>query len=161
MKRILADVDRCSGCRLCETVCSFIHEDRFGSSISRISVMKEDTFGFDMPVQCWHCRSCTAVKNCPSNAMRRSREGLIYVDEKKCTGCGQCVKTCYLGALRLHPEKRSPLICDLCGGNPMCVERCPTKALTYSETELSRPKLPQKVLEDTLKKWRIAKSAIV
>lgn len=161
MKRILADVDRCSGCRICEAVCSFIHENSFGSSTSRMTVIKEDRFGFDLPVQCWHCRNCAPAGSCPSKALRRNREGLICVDEEKCTGCGLCVRTCRIGAIKLHPERLTPLVCDLCGGKPVCVEKCPTKALTYSETKMSQPRLPLKVLEETLRKWRIAGRAIV
>jgi carbon-monoxide dehydrogenase iron sulfur subunit len=155
MKRIVVDVDRCSGCRLCEVVCSFAHENVFGPSVSRITVLKEDAFGFDLPVTCWHCRRCLAIESCPSKALTKNPEGLVYANEGKCTGCGKCVKACYVGAIKLHPERHTPLICDLCGGRPLCVRKCPTKALTYSETRLPRPKLPSKVLEETLRKWRI------
>jgi carbon-monoxide dehydrogenase iron sulfur subunit len=155
MKRIVADVDRCSGCRLCEVVCSFSHESLFGSSSSRISVVKEDVYGFDLPVACWHCTSCPALENCPSGAIERGSDGLIFVAEEKCVGCGKCVKLCRFGAVKLHPTKHTPLICDQCHGKPLCVEKCPTKALTFSEARKQRPKLPSKVLEETLKKWRI------
>jgi Fe-S-cluster-containing dehydrogenase component len=95
------------------------------------------------------------MENCPSKALNRNPEGLVCVDAEKCTGCGKCVKACRLLAIKLHPEKHTPLICDLCGGKPLCVRKCPTKALTYSETRMQRPKLPNKVFEETLRKWRI------
>ncbi|MGA2766914.1 MAG: 4Fe-4S dicluster domain-containing protein [Candidatus Bathyarchaeia archaeon] len=154
MKRIIVDVDRCSGCRLCEAVCSFAHENLFGSSASRITVVKDDAFGFDLPVMCWHCSRCLPMETCPSKALKRNPEGLIYASEE-CIGCGKCVETCLVGAIKLHPERHTPLICDQCGGKPICVRKCPTKALTYSETNVQRPKLPVKVLEETLRKWRI------
>lgn len=154
MKRIIVDVDRCSGCRLCEAVCSFAHENLFGPSASRITVVKEDAFGFDLPVMCWHCSRCPPMETCPSKALKRNPEGLIYASEE-CIGCGKCVETCPFGAIKLHPERHTPLICDQCGGKPICVRKCPTKALTYSETNVQRPKLPVKVLEETLRKWRI------
>lgn len=155
MKRILADVDRCCGCRLCEMVCSFSHEDSFGSSISRIDVIKEDGFGFDLPIVCWHCDPCKAMEKCPEEAIERTVGGLISVDEKKCVGCGECLAACTIGAIKLHPERKTPLICDQCGGKPLCVEKCPTKALTYTETEMQEPKVPNQVLEETLRRWRI------
>lgn len=155
MKRIIVDVDRCSGCRLCEAVCSFAHENLFGSSASRITVVKEDAFGFDLPVMCWHCSRCLPMETCPSKALKRKTGGLIYANEEECIGCGKCVETCLVGAIKLHPERHTPLICDQCGGKPICVRKCPTKALTYSETNVQRPKLPVKVLEETLRKWRI------
>jgi carbon-monoxide dehydrogenase iron sulfur subunit len=155
MKRIVVDVDRCSGCRLCEAVCSFAHENLFGPSASRITVLKEDAFGFDLPVMCWHCIRCVAIERCPSKALNRNPEGLVCANGEKCIGCGKCVKACRLRAIKLHPERHTPLICDLCGGKPLCVRKCPTKALAYSETRMQRPKLPGKVVEETLRKWGI------
>jgi carbon-monoxide dehydrogenase iron sulfur subunit len=155
LKRILVNVDRCSGCRLCEMICSFSHENAFGSSISRITVKKEDIFGFDLPIVCCHCDQCSAMGNCPSKALERKADGLIFVNEKKCTGCGKCLKTCIMGAIRLHPRSHIPLICDRCNGKPQCVEKCPTKALAYMKTEMQQPKLATKILEETLKRWRI------
>lgn len=155
MKRILIDVDRCSGCRQCEMLCSFHHEKTFGSSTSRIRLMKEDRFGFDLPIVCWHCDQCDALESCPEEALERSEEGLIAVNTKKCVGCGKCLEACIIGAIKLHPERDTPLICDQCGGKPSCVEKCPTKALVYTETETRRPRLINQILVETLKRWRI------
>jgi carbon-monoxide dehydrogenase iron sulfur subunit len=119
-----------------------------------MTVVKEDVFGFDLPITCWHCSSCPALENCPSEAVQRSSNGLVYVIEENCVGCGKCVKACVFGAIKLHPEKCTPLICDQCGGKPLCVEKCPTKALTYSKAR-TRPKLPSRVLEEMLRKWKI------
>jgi len=154
LKRILVNVDLCSGCRLCEMVCSFSHEKAFGSSISRINVIKEDVFGFDLPVICWHCNPCNAMENCPAEALERREEGLVFVNEEKCVGCGECLETCIIGAIKLHPETSNPLICDHCDGKPLCVEKCPTKALSYIETEKQQPKLPNRILKETLRRWR-------
>ncbi len=155
MKRILVNIDRCSGCRLCEMICSFSHENAFGSSISSITVIKEDIVGMDLPIVCWHCTPCNAMENCSAEALERGEEGLIFVNEEKCVGCEKCLETCIIGALRLHPERNTPLICDQCGSRPLCIEKCPTKALTYVETEKQQPKLPNQVLAETLRRWGI------
>ena len=156
MKRILVNVDRCSGCRQCEMICSFNHENAFGSSVSRITVMKEDIFGLDLPIVCWHCNPCSATEDCPTEALERSEEGLIFVNEEKCVGGGICSETCTIGAIRLHPKKDTPLICDQCGGKPRCVEKCPTKALTYVEAEKQQPTPLNQIREEALRRWRIA-----
>jgi Fe-S-cluster-containing hydrogenase component 2 len=59
-----------------------------------------------------------------------------------------------MGAIKLHPNKDTPLLCDQCGGKPSCVEKCPTKALTYTETRTQQPKSPSRVLEETSRRWR-------
>jgi Fe-S-cluster-containing hydrogenase component 2 len=155
MKRILVNVDRCSGCRMCELACSFKHEKGFRSSASRITVLKEDGLGFDLPLICWHCNHCKPAESCPTKALQRNAEGLICVNEEKCTGCGNCVELCPSGAIKLHPNKHTPLLCDQCGGRPLCVEKCPTKALTYTKTRMQRPKSPNRIFGETSRRWRI------
>ncbi len=155
MKKILVNGDRCSGCRMCELTCSFKHEKGFRPSVSRITVLKEDGLGFDLPVICWHCNHCKPAESCPTKALQRNAEGLICINEEKCTGCGNCTKLCPSGAIKLHPNKRIPLLCDQCGGRPLCIEKCPTKALTYKETRKREPKSPNRVLEETSRRWRV------
>ncbi len=155
MKRILAVIDRCSGCRLCEMICSFVHEKAFSSSASRITVIKEDAFGLDLPVLCCHCDPCSAAANCPTTALVKNDEGFIVVKEEECIGCGKCSETCLVGGIKLHPETNIPLICDQCGGKPRCVEECPTKALIYVDLEGWRPKPPSEIINETLRRWGV------
>lgn len=155
MKRILTDVDRCSGCRLCAMICSFSKEGGFASSTSRIMVIKEDYFGLDLPIVCWHCNPCNAMGKCPTRALARNEEGLIFVKEDKCVGCEICSQACVIEAIRLHPERNTPQICDQCGGKPLCVQKCPTKALMYTETEEQQPRLPKQVIQETLRRWGV------
>lgn len=153
MKRIIADVGRCSGCRICEMVCSFNKENEFSSSTSKITVIKEDKFGLDLPIVCWHCNQCPAIEKCPQEALERDKEGRIFVNEEKCVGCRKCIEACIIGAIKLHPEKKVPQICDQCNGSPLCVQKCPTKALTYVETEEQTPRMPNQVFEEILRMW--------
>lgn len=155
MKKIVADASKCSGCRLCELTCSFAHERQFRPSVARITVVKQDRFGLDLPVLCWNCATCSPMENCPSAALERNEQGLITVNEEKCSGCGKCAESCPMGAIKLHSEKNIPLICDQCGGKPLCVEKCPTKALEYARSEASQPKLPDEITRDMLRRWKM------
>jgi carbon-monoxide dehydrogenase iron sulfur subunit len=152
MKRISVNVDTCSGCRRCELTCAFAHEKKFRPSVSRINVVKEDSWGFDFPILCVHCDDCPAMENCPSEALYRNAAGLVAVDEERCSGCGNCVKACRLAAIRLHPDKHTPLLCDLCGGKPQCIEKCPTSALVCTETAGSQSRR-EEVMKTTLRRW--------
>jgi Fe-S-cluster-containing hydrogenase component 2 len=51
------------------------------------------------------------------------------VKEKKCKGCDWCIQACPHGGITLHPDTGLALACDLCEGEPKCVEFCPEEAL--------------------------------
>jgi len=110
--------------------CSFVHEGVFSSSFSRITIVKDDRIGLDYPIVCEFCEPAPCVKACPTGALIKGNHGIIIVNEEKCISCGNCVKACPYGAIKLHPIKLKPLICDLCEGRePVCVSKCPTNAI--------------------------------
>jgi len=153
MKRINIDVQKCSGCRYCEMVCSFHHERRFSTNLSRIRVAKEDKYGFDFPILCHQCDTCPSVNACPTRAMTRTESGIIQVREDLCTGCGACANSCTFKALKLD-DSSQPLVCDLCSGEPACVKRCPTGALSFKDSETFFDQ-PEDALRRFLSRWMI------
>jgi Fe-S-cluster-containing hydrogenase component 2 len=110
------------------------HEGRFGTAIARIRVTKVEPMGVDHPQVCRLCRRAPCVAVCPTGALYRDEVSgavLLYADE--CIGCSECVEACPFGVAALHPETGLALICDLCGGDPACVKRCATGAITYAD----------------------------
>ncbi len=132
--KVFVDASKCSGCRFCELVCSFAHERKFSYRASRITVIKENMYGLDFPVLCRQCNPCPCINACPTQAIRRNDLGVVTVLKDKCVKCGVCVENCLFGAVKMHPENGFPIICDLCNGDPVCVKKCPTKALTFSDS---------------------------
>jgi ferredoxin len=60
---------------------------------------------------------------------------IISIDEKKCTGCGQCIPDCPEGALQLIGGK-ARLVSDLfCDGLGACIGTCPEGAIAVIERE--------------------------
>ncbi|PNX46639.1 MAG: ferredoxin [Thermoplasmata archaeon M9B1D] len=53
----------------------------------------------------------------------------VTIDLEKCTGCGACVDTCPVDALKLENDKAvvDPETCIDCG---TCVDECPVEAIT-------------------------------
>ena len=55
---------------------------------------------------------------------------IISIDEKRCTGCGQCIPDCPEGALQLI-EGKARLVSDLsCDGLGACIGTCPEGAIS-------------------------------
>lgn len=128
--RMLVDAKACAGCRACELACSFVHTGSFTEAAARILVRKDDAMGSDEPVVCRQCGVARCVEACPEEALRRDpATKAVVVDEERCTGCGRCASACPFKVIRFVDD--FPLICDLCGGEPQCVKRCPTGAIRY------------------------------
>ncbi|PKN66739.1 MAG: hypothetical protein CVU52_10595 [Deltaproteobacteria bacterium HGW-Deltaproteobacteria-10] len=54
----------------------------------------------------------------------------VFVDPKKCRGCGECLDQCFLANIGLVDEKAN--IGISCAGCGRCVERCPNTAIALS-----------------------------
>lgn len=153
MERLLVEAEKCAGCRQCEMVCSFWHEEKFSPTLSRVTVIKVDEKGVDYPVFCRQCPTCPPEEACPTDAFKRTPEGVVDVDDDACNGCGQCVAACGFAAVKLNLESK-PVVCDLCGGSPICVERCPTGAILYEEAGFF-DETPDEAFSRLLGRWGI------
>lgn len=144
---LVIDANKCSGCRRCETHCSFYHSGKTGYHGARIKVEKVELIGLDFPVVCHQCEEhyCT---RCPQKAISISARGSIEVSPTLCDLCGACEKLCPVGAIEIYNE--IPQVCDLCGGDPRCVSACEMNAIRYD------PSLRQCVSLSSIKK-KVAK----
>ena len=137
MKKVLMiDHERCTGCRLCELVCSVWHDGVSNPARSRIRVVKWESEGIYVPVSCQQCDDAPCINVCPSKALARDQETqAVIVDYRLCIGCRSCVAVCPFGAISYNAIDVKIIKCDLCGGEPQCVRFCDVKALTYVEAD--------------------------
>ena len=135
---IRIDAAACTGCRCCEAACAFHHTGSGGRTISRIRVVNLYEVGVDAPVVCQQCveRYCLA---CPSGALTVGSLGQVVVSPTLCSECGACAQSCPLGAI--EAVDGLPFVCDLCGGQPRCVEAC-TPGRDCVRTWHGRPEQP-------------------
>jgi carbon-monoxide dehydrogenase iron sulfur subunit len=132
---VVSDIEKCTGCKICEYVCSAVKEKGFNPSLSRIRTVRiEPTY--NIAIACRLCEGPPCVAACPEKALsREEKTGIIRVKEDKCNGCGWCIEACEFGAIMLHPVKKGVVVCDLCDGDPKCVSYCPRGALSLLASE--------------------------
>jgi anaerobic carbon-monoxide dehydrogenase iron sulfur subunit len=133
-KFVSVDPAKCTGCGICELACS--QEKGESSPLqSRIRVVRMKPL-FNFALACRSCEDAKCVKACPEKALSQAEgTGIIMVSDKKCKGCDWCVQACEHGGITIHPESGLAVACDLCGGEPLCVEFCPEEALELVATD--------------------------
>jgi len=139
-KSLLVDRANCTGCHSCVFACSMFHEGVVRPATARIHIRRY--YGLvDVPILCWHCEDAPCVTACPVTpqkaiAKNKDTNTIYYVDEKLCLGasCNKCLEACPPQYLRRHPETARPLFCDLCGGDPQCVQACARQSFETGET---------------------------
>jgi carbon-monoxide dehydrogenase iron sulfur subunit len=133
MKKVLmVDHSKCTGCRLCEVVCSVKKNRAVNPARARIAVIKWESICVETPMLCQQCESAPCMAVCPVKALARDEViGRVTIDYDLCIGCRFCVAACPFGAMGVDPLARKVIKCDLCDGDPTCVKFCETKALQY------------------------------
>jgi len=135
-KFVSGDPTKCVGCCVCEYVCSMEHEKTYNPTKSRIRVIRLNPL-INVAIACRLCEDPQCVTACPREALLQSEvNGVIMVDEEICNGCAWCVEACDFGGIQLHPESRVTFLCDLCDGEPKCVEWCPEEALDFTTNDV-------------------------
>ena len=152
-KIIVPYPETCTGCRMCELVCSLTHEGRVNPIMARIQVYKNGV-ETQFPVTCTGCGDCIDV--CPQEAISEEN-GIIDVDQDKCIACGTCVETCNYNAIRLSLEasdsEGKAFKCDLCGGDPECTKVCLVEAIKLEDIPAERKEMILKFLTNLEKSY--------
>ena len=71
------------------------------------------------------------------SAITISPVGAKVVLDDSCVGCKLCTIACPYGTMFYNPDTEKAVKCNLCDGQPACVEACPTAAIEYVEAEPS------------------------
>jgi carbon-monoxide dehydrogenase iron sulfur subunit len=135
-KFVSVDPSKCTGCGICEYACALEKGEAVWNPIkSRIRVVRLTPL-FNFALACRFCEDAQCVTACPENALTQcEKTGILMVNEKKCKGCDWCIQACPHGGITLHPDKGIAMACDLCDGEPKCVEFCPEEALDTVSTD--------------------------
>lgn len=139
----------CMGCRLCQTACSQVKEQKIQPAIARVQVPQYFP-GVEFPVLCYQCGDeAMCIEACPVQALSldtSKKLNTIKVDTTKCLrtakggDCTLCQDKCPGIAVTFHPTTKAPLICDLCDGDPACVKACYQQTLTLKGVKMAAVK---------------------
>jgi Fe-S-cluster-containing dehydrogenase component len=131
------DPNVCTGCGICEVICSLFHEGVVGRALARSYIIRQPFTAKHSHFICQQCPSPGCYLACPLKDKAiciDDRTGTIYIDEGECTGCGICIDACPFDPPRIKTNTAKNVVfkCDLCierEGGPICVEYCPFQAL--------------------------------
>ena len=123
MRKIVADSAKCTGCGVCEEVCSKAYYKVADKSKSAIRIRTNEQGGFSVAV-CDQCGDCRGM--CSMMSLMTAKNGVVRLDKKTCVGCLICVAECLRGYMFYHDDLPTPFKCLACG---LCAKECPAGAL--------------------------------
>lgn len=139
MTGFVLDLNRCVGCGACVLACRI--ENQLPDAVSWRRILpfnigrnpEGPTYHFSLA--CHHCEEPPCATACPSGALEKRADGVVFLHTDQCLGCRYCEMACPFGAPAFDETNSVMTKCHLCvprresGRGPACVEACPTKAL--------------------------------
>ena len=141
-----ADWETCIGCGACAAACKMEHDLPAGPRTFKIVQigpveLEGHLAGGFQAVACFHCERPACVAACPTGAMQKREDGLVFSDRELCIGCRTCAVACPFGIPELNPATGKIAKCNGCmervdaGLQPSCVLACPAGALSFGPPE--------------------------
>jgi anaerobic dimethyl sulfoxide reductase subunit B (iron-sulfur subunit) len=163
------DASACSGCKACQVACKDKNDLPVGVLWRRVyeisggewtnvgarssrpgagepspyNVWENTIFAYNLTIACNHCVHPKCAGVCPTDAYVVRDDGVVYIDESKCMGCGYCSWACPYAAPQYNPEAGQMTKCDFCYDNldmgmaPTCVTACPMRVLDFENVHES------------------------
>ena len=133
---LAVDIDKCTGCRSCESICSLRWEREVRPSAAAVTVVAWEERGLFVPTVCQQCERASCVEVCVARALVRDPvSGSLKVERTRCVGCKMCVTACPYGGMGFDFTAGISRKCDLCEGKPRCALICPSGAIEYVAEE--------------------------
>jgi len=143
---LMIEAAACIGCHACMAACKLENDLPAGPRpICAIQTGPLETGNGLMaqhcPAPCFHCDRPACVLACPTGAMQKREDGLVFSDPQLCIGCQTCAVACPFGHPQLNPATGKIAKCDGCrqrvdaGLWPACALTCPTGALNYGSVQ--------------------------
>lgn len=152
------DSESCAGCKACQVACKDkndletgilwrrVYEVSGGGWFLERDVWKNNLITYNISLSCNHCEKPLCVNACPAKALRKRKDGIVYIEENKCIGCRYCEWACPYDAPQYNSDKGVMTKCDFCfdyidnNVKPACVSACPMRVIDFGELEELRSK---------------------
>ena len=163
---LLVDASRCIGCFSCGVACKMEHDLPPGPHPIKVIQVGPLVHGNGlsmtyMAVTCLHCERPACVLACPTEAMQKRADGVVFSDPEKCIGCQTCAIACPFGVPQLNPATGKIAKCDGCmqrvdkGLWPACALICPTGTLIFGRSKRVIQDMRQKEALKALKALKL------
>ena len=157
---LVFDPDRCCGCCGCVNACrSWRGAER--RRMEMIWLHAEDAPSpRHLALSCRHCADPACLAVCPGDAIAKTEDGTVTVQEENCLGCRACADACPFDVPRFNEDSGVMEKCDLCRGLPVegitppCAATCPTGALRLELVEREEKREAEQSLLTLLKERR-------
>lgn len=116
-------------CSICRDACANKEEESRGCS--GIKVLHLPEVNAHTAITCNQCGEPVCADHCPTGAITKNpADGVVGISQDKCLACGLCSLCCPYGGIDYNAEKKQTFKCDMCGGEPQCVEACPHQVIS-------------------------------
>jgi Fe-S-cluster-containing dehydrogenase component len=113
------DEEACWGCKACEVACK--QEFDLPVGVRLISVVEDGPRSVEgHPFFVYRMRTCrqcvepACARVCPEEAIIRRPDGIVILDEKRCSGCRACLDACPYQAISFDENHGKAHKCNLC-----------------------------------------------
>ena len=140
---IYVDIKRCTGCMACMVACmdqNDLNVEQGDDSWRQVYKVEEGSYPEAkvsyVSLACVHCQDAPCATACPTEAIGKKENGMVYVNAGLCIGCHNCLLVCPFGIPRFGKDGKMQK-CTMCvervqeGLEPACVRVCPTRALKF------------------------------
>ncbi len=105
---VTVNLKRCENCGVCEMACAERHGGKARLKVK--DVLQSRGLIFDdeaLPIVCKQCENPACIEVCKPKAIVREN-GVIFIDEDKCIGCGRSAKRCPNNAIFIEESPAAP-----------------------------------------------------
>lgn len=112
---------------------------------------------FYLPKKCNHCSNAPCIDACSRNAIAKREDGIVLIDQAKCTGHRHCIEACPYKMIYFNPVSKKSEKCIDCFPRvdqkiaPACNRQCVGRTRAYGHLDDENSQVYKLV-----KKWKVA-----